>query len=94
MNETQRAAAAAGFLHALRDPDVLARWQDAVTDSASLRELIGSTLGLAAVPSEDDLAAMKTHAEEQLAGAHERLIAEAPDAPHAVGMGFSVQPKP
>lgn len=91
MASIRNRAIAAGFLHALHDPDVLAKWQAAKNDSASLRALIADTLGLAQAPSEADLNEMKTHSEASLQKEHQELIKAQSGAPHAVGEGFTVQ---
>lgn len=93
MNTIQREAVAAGFIEALSNAEVLAAWQAANADSAALRNLIRTTLGLAQTPSEDDLAAMQAFADKMLADGGGRLTIPLPDGPNIVGMGFSVQPK-
>jgi hypothetical protein len=75
MNEIQRKAAAAGFIHALREsPEVRDEWvtirknndwkNGASTES--LRVLVHKTLGLAETPSEKDLEAMRKHSQDRL----------------------------
>lgn len=91
MATTKHKAIAAGFLHALQDPEVLKKWQEAKGDSLKLRTLIKETLGLAELPSEADLDAMRGHAEESLQNEHKSLVAKQPNAPHVVGNGFMVQ---
>ena len=91
MASIRNRAIAAGFLHALHDPDVLAKWQAAKNDSAKLRGLISETLGLAQAPSETDLDEMKSHSEASLQKEHQELVKAQPEAPHVVGAGFTVQ---
>lgn len=75
MNEIQCKAAAAGFIHALREsPEVREQWVAVRKESdwergsgtASLRELIEKTLCLAQTPSEKDLEAMRAHGQRYL----------------------------
>lgn len=91
MTTTTQNAVAAGFLHALQDPDVLQKWQDCKGDSSKLRTLIKDTLGLSELPSEADLAAMKAHAELALQAEHANLVAKQPNGPHVVGIAFTAQ---
>ncbi len=91
MATSKQKAIAAGFLHALQNPEVLAKWQSAKGDSLKLRTLIKDTLGLAELPSEADLDAMRSHADEALQDEHQRLLEKQPNAPHVVGNGFTVQ---
>ncbi len=91
MATVQQKAIAAGFLHALQDPAVLEKWQDAKGDSMKLRTLIKDTLGLSQLPSEADLDAMRGHAEEALQEEHKTLLEHQEHAPHVVGNGFTVQ---
>lgn len=91
MTTTTQKAVAAGFLHALQDPDVLQKWQDCKGDSTKLRTLIKDTLGLSELPSEADLDAMKSHAESTLQAEHANMVAKQPKGPHVVGIAFSVQ---
>ena len=91
MATTKQKAVAAGFLHALQDPEVLQKWQAAKNDSLKLRALIKDTLGLAELPSEADLDAMRAHADEALKNEHQTLMSKQPNAPHVVGAGFTVQ---
>lgn len=91
MATTQQGAVAAGFIHALRDPAVLAKWNEAKENQEQLCGLIRDTLGLAETPSKSDLDAMKEHAEATLQNEHAALKAVQPKAPHTVGYGFSVQ---
>lgn len=91
MATTKQKAIAAGFLHALQDPEVLKKWQEAKNNSLKLRTLIKDTLGLAELPSEDDLNAMRGHAEAALQEEHRKLTEACKDAPHVVGEGFMVQ---
>ncbi len=91
MATTKQKAIAAGFLHALRDPQVFSKWQAAKQDPDKLRGLVKDTMGLDQAPTVDDMNAMKTHAESALKPEHEALLKEQPNAPHAVGFGFTMQ---
>lgn len=78
MEDIQRKAAAAGFLHALKESrDVRDQWVTyfATKDWAGVRGLIGRTLGLARTPSEEDLAAMRIHTEDRLLPQRDELAA-------------------
>jgi hypothetical protein len=69
MNNIQRRAVVAGFIHALKEsPDVRDKWTliFSTRDWRGLRILIGETLGLAETPSEEDLEAMRIHSLDRL----------------------------
>lgn len=91
MATTQQTAIAAGFLHALSDPNVLAQWQNAKSDTTKLCALIQQTLGLAHAPSAADLAAMRDYAEQNLQDEHADLLAKQPNGPHIVGEGYGAE---
>lgn len=88
MATVQQGAIAAGFLHALSDPGVLADWQNAKSDTSKLCALIQKTLGLAQAPSASDLAAMRDYAEKNLQNEHADLLENQPSGPHLVGEGY------
>ena len=91
MATVRHAAIAAGFLHALRDPDTFAKWQAAQKDPDALKSLIQTTLGLAQPPSDEDMEEMRKYAEENLQDEHDRLLKEQPHGPRTVGLGYSTQ---
>lgn len=91
MANTRQSAIAAGFIHALRDPHVLAAWQRSKGSERELSELIQKTLGLSEPPSPGDMQAMKSYAESHLVEEHKALAASQADAPHVVGMTFEAQ---
>jgi hypothetical protein len=91
MANVQHAAVAAGFLHALRDPDVFAKWQAAQNDPDALKKLIQTTLGLAQPLSDADMEEMRKYAEEHLQDEHQKLLEEQPNGPRTVGMGYTTQ---
>ncbi len=91
MATSKQKAIAAGFLHAMQDPEILQKWQAAKNDSMKLRALIKDTLGLAELPSEADLDQMRAHAEQALQSEHQTLLSKQANAPHVVGNGFTVQ---
>jgi len=69
MNDIQCKAAAAGFIHALKQSRELRnRWADIrnAEEWENLRTLIGETLGLAQTPSPQDLEKMRGHCDSQL----------------------------
>ncbi len=91
MAKIQHAAIAAGFMHALRDPDTFAKWQAAQNDPAALAQLIQTTLGLAQPPSAQDMQEMRAYAEEHLQDEHQKLTQEQVNAPHTVGFMYTMQ---
>ncbi len=91
MATVQHAAIAAGFMHALRDPGTFAKWQAAQNDSAALKELIQTTLGLSQPPSDADMEQMRQYAEENLQDEHAKLTGEQANAPRAVGFAYTMQ---
>lgn len=69
MNPDQTKAHAAGFLHALAiDPALAARWQTNIPN-AERAQMIAQHLGLADVPSSNDLQAMTDYATANLSDA-------------------------
>ncbi|HUZ48904.1 MAG TPA: hypothetical protein VMW12_04065 [Candidatus Dormibacteraeota bacterium] len=68
MNDVQRQAVAAGFIHALgQSSDTLARWSAiAKNDHVVVGAFIQETLGLAEPPSADDLSSMSSHVQRNL----------------------------
>ena len=86
MNDTQRKAAAAGFMHALANSrEALTEWANtAKDDPAAVGALIQKTVGLANPPSVDDLRAMSTHIKQNLQPQVQEVQAADP-AGHHVG---------
>ena len=91
MSTTQQRAIAAGFLHAMKDPDVLAKWDKAKSSHEQLSSLIADTMGLKDKPTKDDIKAMHDYAEESLQKQHAELREAQPNAPHSVGFAFTSQ---
>ena len=91
MATVQHAAIAAGFMHALRDPETFAKWQAAKNDPTKIKQLIQSTLGLAQAPSDADIEEMRKYSEENLQDEHSRLTKEQVNAPHVVGFAYTMQ---
>lgn len=91
MATVQHAAVAAGFLHALRDPDTFAKWQAVQNDPIALTKLIQDTLGLAQPPTAEDMEEMRKYTQEHLQDEHERLTQEQVNAPRVVGFSYTMQ---
>ena len=91
MANIRHGAIAAGFMHALRDPEVFAKWQAAKNDQNALASLIQSTLGLAQAPSASDMDEMRKYAEQHLTEHHADIAESEEKTPHAVGFAFTTQ---
>lgn len=91
MANIQHKAIAAGFIHALHDPAVFAKWEAAKDNPAALTKLIQETLGLAQAPSASDMDEMKAYAEQHLQDDHASLTEAQPNAPRTVGYMFTMQ---
>lgn len=91
MANVQHAAIAAGFMHALHDPETFAKWQAVRNDPAAIGKLMQETLGLAQAPSAADIEAMREYAETHLRDQHEKIKEQNEDAPHTVGFAFTMQ---
>jgi len=91
MATVQHAAIAAGFLHALRDPETFAKWQACQDDPEAMRALIQTTLGLAQPPSDPDMKEMREYAEANLQEEHAKLTEQQVNAPHVVGLVYTTQ---
>ena len=91
MSTTQQRAIAAGFLHAMKDPEVMAKWEKAKGNHDQLTGLIADTMGLKEKPTKDDMKAMHDYAEESLQKQHAELRDAQPNAPHTVGFAFTSQ---
>jgi hypothetical protein len=91
MATIQHAAVAAGFMHALHDPETFAKWQAAYPDPAAVKKLIQDTLGLAQPPSDEDMEEMRKYAEANLQEEHARQAAVQTKAPRAVGYAYTMQ---
>ena len=87
----QHAAIAAGFTHALSDPDTFARWQAAQNDPVAIAKLIQETLGLAQPPSAADIEEMRKYTEQHLREEHQKLAAANTGVPHMVGFMYTMQ---
>ena len=87
VNDTQRKAAAAGFLHALRQsPDTFSTWlKTAKDDHEAIGGLVQQTLGLAQKPSKDDLVQMSQHIGTELKDQVEKVQALDANVPRSVG---------
>ena len=88
---TQLKAIAAGFMHALRDPEVFAKWDAAKNDLNALAKLVQSTLGLAQTPSASDMDDMRAYAEAHLQDEHAVHQEKETRTPHMVGYAFTMQ---
>lgn len=87
MNDTQRRATAAGFLHALQtSPDVYQEWSGiAKDDYAAIGALVQKTMGLSQAPSQADIVAMAQYIDAHLQDQVQKIKDEHDDAPHHVG---------
>lgn len=91
MATVQHAAIAAGFMHALADPDTFAKWQAAQNNPQALKQLIQTTLGLAQPPSDEDMEQMRQYAEEHLQDEHAKLAAQQTNTPRVCGFAYTMQ---
>ena len=87
MNDVARRAVAAGFLYALQTtPALFDEWMKiAKDDAAAIGALVARTLGLAQVPTAEDLHAMAHHVEAHLSGMVAEIQAANANAPNTVG---------
>ncbi len=93
MNDVARRAVAAGFLYALQTtPALFDEWMKiAKDDAAAIGALVARTLGLAQVPTAEDLHAMAHHVAEYLSGTVAEIQAANANAPITVGFFFLMQ---
>ncbi len=93
MNDVARRAVAAGFLHALQTtPALFDEWMKiAKDDTAAIGALVARTLGLAQVPTAEDLHAMAHHVEAHLSGMVAEIQAANANAPKTVGFFVFMQ---
>ena len=93
MNDVARRAVAAGFLHALQTtPALFDEWMKiAKDDTAAIGALVARTLGLAQVPTADDLHAMAHHVDAHLSGMVAEIQAANAGTPKTVGFIFVMQ---
>ena len=82
--------AAFAFMQALRTPEIREKWEIAKSDSRALRTLIMETVGMAQLPTEQDLASMRDCANDAF-DSEIRFLVFGEKPPHAVGNGFMVQ---
>ncbi len=68
MNDIQRRAVAAGFVHAIaHSREALEEWSRlSKSDAASVGAFVQKTLGLASAPSTEDLSAMSSYVQSDL----------------------------
>jgi len=87
VNEIQRKAAAAGFLHALQQsPETFNTWlKSPKGDHEQMGSLIQKTLGLEQKPTKDDIAAMGQHVSGHLVDQAQKVQALHADVPRSVG---------
>lgn len=87
MTDEQRRGIAAGFLHVLSTtPSVFEAWlATPKDDAAAICALVARSLGLAEVPTTEDLHAMAQHIDEMLQGRAEELIEGDSRVPRHVG---------
>ena len=78
------------FMRALRDRQTMERWQRAKNDGAALRIVVKDALGLAELPTEEDIQGMREYADAVFTTQLPQLLA-GESAPYAVGVGFTVQ---
>lgn len=93
MNDLQRKAAAAGFLHALtQSKDTFSQWMKTPKDDhEAIGGLVQHTLGLAQKPSKDDLHVMAQHVDAHLGDQAAKVQAQDANAPHHVGLILLMQ---
>ncbi len=92
MTSVQQQAVAAGFLHALKtSPSLFDEWmKTAKDDTAAIGALVARTLGLAQVPTAEDLHAMAHHVNDALSEQVHAVQASNPTAPNHVGFIVSM----
>jgi hypothetical protein len=93
MNEVQRRAIAAGFLHAMQTtPALYSEWSNTnQSDDAAVGALIQKTMGLTQAPSKDDLHAMAQYIDGQLGAQVKSIQASNAGAPSHVGFIYVMQ---
>ncbi len=91
MNDIQRRAVSAGFIHALsQSREVLGEWSKiSKTDRAAVGGFIQKTLGLAAAPTAEDLSAMSSYVQSDLQQQVSAVVEKDADVANHVG-GFTM----
>ncbi len=87
MNDSQRRAVAAGFLHALQTtPDLYQEWSGiAKDDYSAIGALIQKSMGLSEAPTRDDITAMAQYIDAHLQDHVEAIKAQHDEPSHHVG---------
>lgn len=93
MNEIQRRAVSAGFLHALQSSQELYDEWIALPkdDDAAIGGLVARTLNMAEPPDRDDLYAMARYVDANLQSSVDALQRANPNAPRHVGFMYAMQ---
>ena len=93
MNDIQRRAVAAGFVHALTcSREALEEWSRLPkSDAAAVGAFIQKTLGLAAAPSTDDLEAMSSYVQSDLQAQVKSVQAQDVDVVNHTGSFMMMQ---
>jgi hypothetical protein len=93
VDELQRKAAAAGFLHALtQSQQTFSDWMKTPKDDhEAIGGLVQRTLGLSQKPTKDDLTAMAQHVSTNLQAQVQQVQAQDANVPKHVGLVLFMQ---